>query len=73
MASPKDLIAKRVALCTSRVWMVDFRTFRLRASQDSTLLRSLMRLSSSSISKEGIALFKPAIPGAMPGIKDEPA
>jgi hypothetical protein len=53
--------------------MVDFRIFRLRESQDSTLLRSLMRLSSSSISKEGIALFKPAIPGAMPGIKDEPA
>jgi hypothetical protein len=53
--------------------MVDFRTFRLRASHDSTLLRSLMRLSSSSISKEGIALFKLAILGAIPDIKDEPA
>jgi hypothetical protein len=53
--------------------MVDFRIFRLRESQDSTLLRSLMRLSSSSISKVGIPPLKLDMPELMPGIKGEPA
>jgi len=54
-ASPNDLRAIIVACWTSKPWMVDFNILRLRLSQFSTLLRSLIRFSNSSVSSPGNA------------------
>jgi len=55
--------------------MVDFKIFRLRLSQFSTLFKSLMRFSSSSTSRPGNAAAKPlpallesVVKGNWPGI-----
>jgi len=51
--------------------MVECKTFKLRVSHDSTLLRSLILFSISSTLKLGIALLNPGTPPDISGINGE--
>jgi len=61
--APIDFNVASVPRCTSSAWMVPRSIERFRFSQDSTALRSAMRLSRSSVDIGGVAMPGRPVPG----------